>query len=110
MDTLSYWLARLKPLLAIDKPREVIIVLANRAGIEGDAVYAGTSAIIGIERGYVKLYGVLRRGEKELLMVDTSKPREKLLFTSFLTSFHPSLRFDRKTWRLPILSIWAMPN
>jgi protein N-terminal amidase len=97
MDTLSYWLVRLKPLLAIDEPKEVIIVLANRTGVEGDAVYASISAAIGIERGYVKLYGVLERGEKEILMVDTSKPRGKLLFTSFLASFHPSLRFDRKT-------------
>jgi protein N-terminal amidase len=77
MDTISYWLARLKPLLAVDEPREVIVVLANRTRVEGDAVYVGTSAVIGIERGHVKLYGVLGHGEKELLMVDTSKPRGK---------------------------------
>jgi len=80
MDTLSYWMARLKPLLVADEPREVIVVLANRTGVEGDAVYAGTSTVIGIEPGNVKLYGVLGRGEKELLMVDTSEPRGKLVF------------------------------
>jgi protein N-terminal amidase len=80
MDTLSYWLARLKPLLAADESREVIIVLANRTGVEGDTVYAGTSAVIGIESGDVKLYGVLGRGEKDLLIVDTSKPQGKLVF------------------------------
>ncbi len=80
MDTLSYWLTRLKPLLAADEAREVIVVLANRTGVEGDAVYAGTSVVFGIESGDVKLYGVLGRGEKELLVVDTSKPQGKLVF------------------------------
>jgi protein N-terminal amidase len=80
MDTLSYWLARLKPLRTAEEPTEVIVVLANRTGAEGDAVYAGTSTVIGIESGDVKLYGILGRGEKDVLMVDTSKPQGKLVF------------------------------
>lgn len=48
-------------------------MLANRTGVEGDAVYAGTSAVLGLQCGEVKLYGILGRGERELLMVDTSK-------------------------------------
>jgi protein N-terminal amidase len=80
LDTLSYWLARLKPLLTAEEPTEVIVVLANRTGVEGDMVYAGTSTIIGIESGGVKFYGALGRGEKELLTIDTLKPRGKLVF------------------------------
>lgn len=80
MDTLSYWLARLKPLIQADDPREVVVVLANRTGVEDDAVYAGTTAVIGVESGDVKLYGILGRGEQKLLMVDTSNHRGKLVF------------------------------
>lgn len=80
METLAYWVARLEPLIRCEDDGEIIIVLANRTGVEGDAVYAGTSAVLGIQSGEVKLYGVLGRGERELLVVDTSKrPQAKLV-------------------------------
>ena len=50
------------------------MVFCNRTGIEDDATYAGTSAVIGIQEGEVKVYGLLGRGEKELLITDTDKP------------------------------------
>lgn len=75
METLTYWVTRLEPLIrAEDTNGEIIVVFANRTGIEGDATYAGTSAVIGIENGEVTVYGLLGRGEKELLVVDTSQP------------------------------------
>ncbi|OBT99222.1 Carbon-nitrogen hydrolase [Pseudogymnoascus verrucosus] len=80
METLAYWVARLEPLIRCEDDGEIIIVLANRTGVEGDAVYAGTSAVLGIQSGEVKLYGVLGRGERELLVVDTSnRPQAKLV-------------------------------
>ncbi|KFY66559.1 hypothetical protein V497_00857 [Pseudogymnoascus sp. VKM F-4516 (FW-969)] len=80
METLAYWVARLEPLIRGEDDGEVIVVLANRSGTEGDATYAGTSAVLGIQSGEVKLYGVLGRGERELLVVDTSKrPQAKLV-------------------------------
>ncbi|KFY31506.1 hypothetical protein V493_01035, partial [Pseudogymnoascus sp. VKM F-4281 (FW-2241)] len=80
MGTLAYWVARLEPLIRGEDDGEVIVVLANRSGTEGDATYTGTSAVLGIQRGEVKLYGVLGRGERELLVVDTSKrPQAKLV-------------------------------
>jgi protein N-terminal amidase len=80
METLSYWLARLEPLIRAETEGEIIVVLANRCGTEGEAVYAGTSAILGIQGGEVKVYGILGRGEKELLVVDTTKrPQAKLI-------------------------------
>jgi protein N-terminal amidase len=80
MDTLSYWLARLEPLIRAETEGEIIVVLANRCGAEDEAVYAGSSAVLGIHAGEVKVYGILGRGEKELLMVDTSKrPQAKLI-------------------------------
>ncbi|KAF8865838.1 carbon-nitrogen hydrolase [Acephala macrosclerotiorum] len=80
MDTLSYWLARLEPLIRAETEGEIICVFANRTGTEDEAVYAGTSAVLGIHAGEVKVYGILGRGEKELLVVDTNKrPQAKLV-------------------------------
>ncbi|KAH9909628.1 carbon-nitrogen hydrolase [Xylariomycetidae sp. FL2044] len=74
MDTLTYWVGRLEPLIRAETEDEIIVIFANRTGIEDDAVYAGTSAVIGIQHGEVTVYGLLGRGEKDLLVVDTSKP------------------------------------
>lgn len=80
METLSYWLARLEPVIRAESKGEIIVVLANRCGVEDEAVYAGTSCVLGIQDGEVKVYGILGRGEKELLVVDTSKrPQAKLV-------------------------------
>jgi protein N-terminal amidase len=73
METLSYWLSRLEPLIRAEGEEEIIVVLANRSGTEGEAVYAGTSTVLGIQDGEVKVYGILGRGERELLVVDTKK-------------------------------------
>ncbi|OLN84910.1 Protein N-terminal amidase [Colletotrichum chlorophyti] len=74
MDTLTYWVTRLEPLIRAENEEEIIVVFCNRTGIEDDAVYAGTSAVIGIQDGEVKIYGLLGRGEKELLVIDTNNP------------------------------------
>lgn len=55
-------------------------MLANRCGTEDDVVYAGTSAVLGIQDGEVRVYGLLGRGEKELLVIDTDEgPRAKIV-------------------------------
>ncbi|GKT58776.1 N-terminal amidase [Colletotrichum tofieldiae] len=74
MDTLTYWVTRLEPLIRSENGDEVIVIFCNRTGIEDDAVYAGTSAVIGIQDGEVKIYGLLGRGQKDLLVVDTNNP------------------------------------
>lgn len=74
MDILAYWIARLEPLVRAEDEGEIIIVLTNRCGTEGEAIYAGTSCVLGVEDGEVKVYGVLGRGDRDLLVVDTSKP------------------------------------
>lgn len=74
LETLAYWVQRLEPLLSAKTEDEVIVVFCNRTGSEGDLMYAGTSAVLGIKRGEVFVYGLLGRGVKELLVVDTSKP------------------------------------
>ncbi|KAI0532428.1 carbon-nitrogen hydrolase [Xylaria digitata] len=74
MDTLTYWMARLEPLIRSENQEEIIIIFCNRTGIERDAVYAGTSTVIGVKDGEVNVYGLLGRGEEKLLVVDTDKP------------------------------------
>ncbi|KAJ4321664.1 hypothetical protein N0V84_005218 [Fusarium piperis] len=81
METLTYWVTRLEPLIRSDNDDEIIVVFCNRSGNEDEAMYAGTSAVIGIHQGEVKVYGLLGRGEKELLVVDTSdSPYAKLVY------------------------------
>lgn len=80
MDTLTYWVTRLEPLIRAESKEEIVVVFCNRTGSEGDATYAGTSAVIGIHDGQVKVYGLLGRGAKELLVVDTNEtPYAKLI-------------------------------
>ncbi|KAL7919352.1 carbon-nitrogen hydrolase [Trichoderma austrokoningii] len=80
MDTLTYWITRLEPLIRSNNEEEIIVVFCNRTGTEDQVTYAGTSAVIGIHEGEVKVYGLLGRGAKDLLVVDTNKrPYAKLL-------------------------------
>ncbi|KAL4726131.1 hypothetical protein ACLX1H_006808 [Fusarium chlamydosporum] len=81
METLTYWVTRLEPLIRSDNQDEIIVVFCNRCGNEDEVLYAGTSAVVGIQDGEVKVYGLLGRGEKELLVVDTNNsPYAKLVY------------------------------
>lgn len=71
LEALSYWITRLKPVICKNSEHEIIIVFCNRIGRERDMTYAGTSAVLGIKNGVVELYGILGRGQRETLVVDT---------------------------------------
>jgi hypothetical protein len=73
--------SRLEPLIRAESNQEVIVVFANRCGIEGEATYAGTSAVVGIQSGEIWVYGIMGRGETGLLVVDTeSEPYARLSY------------------------------
>ncbi|KAB5575665.1 carbon-nitrogen hydrolase [Coniochaeta sp. 2T2.1] len=74
METLTYWVQRMEPVIRAEGDDEIIVVFANRCGVEGDVVYAGTSAVLGVQGGEVSVYGLLGRGSKELLIVNTDMP------------------------------------
>lgn len=79
VNTLSSWVERLEPLIRAETRGEIIVVFSNRCGIERVGVeekiiYAGTSCVIGIEEGEVKVYDLLGHGEEGLLVVDTAQP------------------------------------
>ena len=78
LDTLSYWIERLKPL--VEGEKEVVVVCANRSGEEGGrnpigeeegVRYAGTSWIGKVGKGMVMLWGTLGAGEESILVADT---------------------------------------
>ncbi|KAJ0116268.1 hypothetical protein J7T55_005214 [Diaporthe amygdali] len=71
METLTYWVQRLEPVIRAEDEHETIVVFCNRTGFEDDAVYAGTSTVLGVVDGEVNVYGILGRGVKDLLVVDT---------------------------------------
>ncbi|KAK4203257.1 carbon-nitrogen hydrolase, partial [Triangularia verruculosa] len=74
LEALVYWVQRLEPLIRSESEDEIIVVFCNRTGVEDDIMYSGTSAVLGIRGGEVYVYGVLGRGVKELLLVDTDLP------------------------------------
>ncbi|KAB5531353.1 carbon-nitrogen hydrolase [Coniochaeta sp. 2T2.1] len=74
METLTYWVQRLEPLISAELEKEIIVVFCNRCGQEDEALYAGTSAIIGVKGGEVNVYALAGRGTKEFLMADTNNP------------------------------------
>lgn len=73
-ETLTYWVQRMEPLIRAKTEEEIIVVFCNRCGMEDDTVFAGTSAVIGIKQGQVRVYGLLGRCESKVLIVDTDGP------------------------------------
>ena len=82
MDTLNYWIERLRPLLMAEK--EVLVACANRCGEEpgrnpvkpdGEygVRYAGSSWVGLIGKGEVKLWSIIGRMQESLLVVDTAE-------------------------------------
>lgn len=70
-------------------------MFCNRTGTEGNITYSGTSAVIGIQDGEVKVYGLLGRGSKELLVVNTDAvPYAKLVHRPSPSSDGPQRSLD----------------
>ncbi|OJD38823.1 carbon-nitrogen hydrolase [Diplodia corticola] len=75
-ETLAYWLERFFPLIdAASRRPPIILVMANRCGVEGGAVYAGTSTVMKVERGEVpvRIFDILGQGEENLLVADLNE-------------------------------------
>jgi predicted amidohydrolase len=85
LDTVSYWLERMRPLMGPNgSDQEIIVVFANRCGEEGEAPligpvrYAGSSTVLRISPGdgrvdgEVRIWDMLGRAEEGVLVVDTN--------------------------------------
>jgi protein N-terminal amidase len=103
LGTVGYWMQRLKPLfekrpdadkdgLEGDRTKgirgndeykgvgeegdgngEIIVVFANRCGEEGEARYAGSSAVMGMSRDGVRCWSLMGRGEEGVCFADTEE-------------------------------------
>lgn len=80
LDTLSYWVGRLKPLVEAEK--EVIAVFGNRCGqeagknplgVEEGVRYAGSSWIGKVGNGVAKIWEIMGRAEEGVMVADTEK-------------------------------------
>jgi protein N-terminal amidase len=70
VETLSYLMDRFKPLIEAEGDG-IILVCADRCGTEGDVVYMGTSAVLKVEKGVIRLWGACGINEEKCLVVDT---------------------------------------
>ena len=90
LDTLSYWVERLKPL--VEGEKEVLVVCANRCGeepgknplgVEEGVRYAGSSWVGKVGNGQVKIWEIIGRAEESLCIADTEEqPRWVLRMNS----------------------------
>lgn len=123
LNTLTYWIERFSPIVASEREDEVVLVLANRCGTEPGTVagvsqgfgddgedvvsYAGSSCVLVVKDGSIKIFNLLGKAEERLLVVDTqevSVGRVLLLPESGLTSrqgaqictpFEKTMKFHR---------------
>lgn len=80
-ESLTYWIKRLEPVIRVERSDEILVVFCNRTGVSGNRVFAGTSCVLGIRDGEVTVYGLLGRGEEQVLVADTRKaPLGKLIY------------------------------
>jgi protein N-terminal amidase len=75
-ETFAYWIERFQPLLKHkgSDAGPIVVVCANRCGIEGSACYAGTSSVFIVESGKVSVCDVLGKLEEKCMVVDLARP------------------------------------
>ncbi|KAF2181763.1 N-terminal asparagine amidohydrolase-like protein [Zopfia rhizophila CBS 207.26] len=72
--TVAYWVERFQPFIETAKEKgPVMIVLANRCGMEKTVCYAGSSTVIRIDASGVSLYETLGKAEEKCLIVDLNE-------------------------------------
>jgi protein N-terminal amidase len=81
--TVLYWGERLRPLMnsATGAEDEVVVICANRTGLDGicprigDVKYAGSSCVFSMKKGQdVRIWDIFGRAQEGVLMVDTKHP------------------------------------
>lgn len=89
-DTLAYWVSRFAPLIEAKGEEEIVVIFANRCGMDPGRVlpdlprdltedgrevvpYAGSSCVLSFQDGRIRYLDGLGRAEERLLVVDTEK-------------------------------------
>jgi protein N-terminal amidase len=82
-NTVGYWAERMRPLMdsSTGANEEVIIICANRCGLEGlaprigEVKYAGSSCVFSMKKGQdIRIWDILGRAQEGVLLVDTERP------------------------------------
>jgi protein N-terminal amidase len=89
-ETIAYWVERFYPFIEHGPKEDIIVVFANRCGVEGNQTgvthveneetveegdrvcYAGSSCVMRFKGGGVSIFDMLGKNEESLLVVDTS--------------------------------------
>lgn len=83
MNTVAYWVERLRPLMneATGAEQDVVVICANRVGTEGtcprigEVKYAGSSCVMWLRKGQeVRIWDIFGRAQEGVLLVDTMTP------------------------------------
>jgi protein N-terminal amidase len=82
-NTVGYWAERFRPLMDADNgsEQEVIVVCANRVGVDGisprigEVKYAGSSCVFSMKKGQdIRIWDIFGRAQEGILLVDTKGP------------------------------------
>ncbi|KAF2092618.1 carbon-nitrogen hydrolase [Rhizodiscina lignyota] len=71
MNTFAYWMDRFWPVNR--GMEEVTMIFANRCGVEDNARYAGSSTVVRVRQGDIRVFGQLGKAEEGVLVVDTKQ-------------------------------------
>ncbi|GAM86724.1 hypothetical protein ANO11243_047430 [Dothideomycetidae sp. 11243] len=75
IDTISYWINRFTPLVENESgTEEIVVVFANRCGLEPVVGYAGSSCAMRFANGTIDIWDMLGRAEETVLLIDTEAP------------------------------------
>jgi protein N-terminal amidase len=76
VETQTYWLERMRPILTSKPTEPIVIVFANRCGQEGGVCYAGSSMVVRVGvSGGVSIHERLGKKEERCLIVDLNEVR-----------------------------------
>ena len=76
--TLTKWLLKFEPLIRAEKEEEVICIITNRTGIEGETTFAGTTVVFGIVAGEVHRHTAARTcGRQRHCAGHSARPRHR---------------------------------
>ena len=70
ISTVKYWIERFSPFLHSHSQKPTVIICANRCGNEGHVCYAGSSIVMSIQDGKVKVRGIVGRYEERCLVTE----------------------------------------
>jgi protein N-terminal amidase len=73
VETQTYWLERMRPIITSAPSEPIVVVFANRAGQEGGVCYAGSSMVVRVGPDGVSIHDRLGRKEERCMILDLNE-------------------------------------